>query len=67
MGVDTFILSSDVDSYLRNTGIIDSGRNTKRALTATARAFEQWQQVSGRSLTEISQVIAFSVGDNRVV
>lgn len=39
----------------------------KRALDAAGKAFDQWQQASGRSLTEISQVIGFSVGDNRVV
>ncbi|WP_413284503.1 DNA-3-methyladenine glycosylase I [Vibrio sp. MA40-2] len=67
MGVDTFILSSDVEAYLRNTAIIDSGRTTKRAMTATNSAFVEWQQQSGRSFTEISQTIAFSCGDNSVM
>ncbi|MDB1123818.1 DNA-3-methyladenine glycosylase I [Vibrio algarum] len=67
MGVDTFIFSSDVESYLRNTGIIDSGRGTKRALSAANNAFLHWQQESGRSLTEISQTIAYSGGDNRTI
>lgn len=67
LGIDTFILSSDVESYLRNSGIIDSGRSTKRAMNAANKAFIQWQKESGRSLTEISQIIAFSCGDNRVV
>lgn len=67
LGVDTFILSSDVESYLRNTGIIDSGRGTKRALQAASGAFSQWQQESQRSLSEISQIIAYSGGDNRVI
>ncbi|RYV02555.1 3-methyladenine DNA glycosylase [Shewanella sp. OPT22] len=65
-GVDTFILSSDVEAYLRNTGIIDSGRNTKKAMQAADAAFAKWHQESGRSLTEISQIIAFSNGENRV-
>lgn len=67
LGVDTFILSSDVESYLRNYDIIDSGRGTKRALKAANIAFLQWQQESQRSLSEISQIIAYSGGDNRVV
>jgi 3-methyladenine DNA glycosylase Tag len=67
LGVDTFILSSDVEGYLRSYDIIDSGRGTKRALKAASEAFANWQQESGRSLTEISQVIAYSCGDNRVV
>jgi len=67
MGVDTFILSTDVESYLRNTGIIDSGRGTKRAMNAANNAFIQWQQESERSISEISQTIAFSCGDNRII
>lgn len=66
MGVDTFILSGDVESYLRNYKIIEGGRDTKRSLAAANKAFCHWQQESGRSLTEISQTIAFSTGDNRV-
>ncbi|MBM7074023.1 DNA-3-methyladenine glycosylase I [Shewanella sp. 202IG2-18] len=65
-GVDTFILSSDVEAYLRNTGIIDSGRTTKKAMRAADAAFVKWHQESGRSLTEISQIIAYSSGENRV-
>lgn len=66
MGVDTFILSGDVESYLRNYKIIEGGKDTKRSLAAANSAFAHWQQESGRSLTEISQTIAFSTGDNRV-
>jgi len=66
MGVDTFILSGDVESYLRSYKIIEGGKNTKRSLAAVNTAFDHWQQESGRSLTEISQTIAFSTGDNRV-
>lgn len=67
MGKDTFILSSDVESHLRNTGIIDGGRDTKRTQLAASKAFNNWQQESGKSLSEISQIIAFSGGDNRVL
>ncbi|MDA0147342.1 DNA-3-methyladenine glycosylase I [Vibrio sp. LaRot3] len=66
MGVDTFILSSDVEAYLRSYKIIEGGRDTKKSLQACNQAFAHWQQESGRSLTHISQVIAFSSGDNRV-
>ncbi|MBD1558366.1 DNA-3-methyladenine glycosylase I [Vibrio sp. S9_S30] len=67
LGVDTFILSSDVESHLRNTGVITSGNHTKSALKAASHAFADWQQESGRSLSEISQIIAYSGGDNRVM
>ncbi|ALM70587.1 DNA-3-methyladenine glycosylase I [Vibrio vulnificus] len=66
LGVDTFILSGDVEAYLRSYKIIEGGKETKRSLEAATEAFTHWQQQSGRSLTEISQVIAFSAGDNRV-
>ena len=66
MGKDTFILSGDVEAYLRQTGIIDGGRDTQKSLTAAQGAFSDWQQESGRPLCQISQVIAFSCGDNRV-
>ncbi|WP_117234670.1 DNA-3-methyladenine glycosylase I [Vibrio maerlii] len=66
MGVDTFILSGDVEAYLRNCKIIEGGKDTKRSLQATSDAFAHWQAESGRSLTEISQIIAFSTGDNRL-
>ncbi len=67
LGVDTFILSSDVEWYLRSCGIIDSGRDTKRSHNAANQAFIQWKVESGRSLSEISQIIAYSCGDNRVL
>ncbi|AYV22598.1 DNA-3-methyladenine glycosylase I [Vibrio mediterranei] len=66
LGVDTFILSNDVEGYLRNTNIIDSGRGTKRAMNAANKAFMEWHQESGRSLSEISQIIAYGFGYNRV-
>ncbi|GAB2658475.1 DNA-3-methyladenine glycosylase I [Vibrio panuliri] len=66
MGVDTFILSQDVEAYLRSYKIIEGGRDTKRSLAQCNQAFSFWQQQSGRSLTHISQIIAFSCGDNRM-
>ncbi|PSW01661.1 DNA-3-methyladenine glycosylase I [Photobacterium lipolyticum] len=66
MGKDTFILSHDVEAYLRNTGIIDGGRDTQKSLLASQAAFNDWQQETGRPLCQISQIIAFSSGDNRM-
>ncbi|EGR2044872.1 3-methyladenine DNA glycosylase [Vibrio parahaemolyticus] len=66
MGADTFILSNDVEAYLRNCKIIEGGKDTKKSHDAATQAFMQWQKESGRSLTEISQIIAFSTGDNRL-
>ncbi len=66
LGVDTFILSGDVEDYLRSYKVIEGGRDTKRSLDAASKAFAHWQNESGFSLTQISQTIAFSGGDNRV-
>ncbi|WP_114764179.1 DNA-3-methyladenine glycosylase I [Vibrio rhodolitus] len=66
VGVDTFILSGDVEAYLRSYKIIEGGKDTKRSLAQCNQAFTHWQQQSGRSLTQISQIIAFSSGDNRL-
>jgi len=42
------------------------GLQSKKSLTAAQAFFNEMQKQSGRSLQEISQIIAFSVGDNRV-
>lgn len=66
MGKDTFILSSDIESYLRAHSIIEGGLYSKRSLDAIQNAFNHWKAESGRSLTELSRIIAFGVGDNTV-
>ncbi len=66
LGKDTFILSRDIESYLRANNIIEGGLYTKRSLEAIQRAFNHWQAESGRSLTELSRLIAYGVGENTV-
>lgn len=66
IGKDTFILSSDVEAYLRATNVFDGGITSKRSLAQIQQQFNLWQQQSKRSLQQISQIIAFSVGDNYV-
>ena len=66
MGKDTFLLSRDIESYLRVHNIIDGGLQSKKSLNAIQAFFNHMQKESGRSLQEISQVIAFSVGDNHI-
>ena len=61
MGKDTFILSRDVEGYLRNREIITTGRDTQSAWRAAQDAFNHWQQESQRPMSQISQVTAFSV------
>ena len=66
LGKDTFILSRDVEAHLRANQIIDGGLQTKKSLTAAQNYFNELQQQSGRSLQELSRLIALSVGDNYV-
>ncbi|MBE1287041.1 MAG: DNA-3-methyladenine glycosylase I [Alteromonadaceae bacterium] len=66
LGVDTFLLSKDVEDYFTQHGIITGSARSKRSLTAIQDAFLTWQQQSGRSLTELSQLVAYSCGDNYV-
>lgn len=68
LGIDTFLFSRDVEDYLRKNDIIDGGITSKKSLTAANAAFARWHEESGRSLQEISAVVAFSWGTNsRVV
>lgn len=66
LGKDTFILSSDVEAYLRANKIIDGGLQSKKSLTAIQAYFNSLQQESGYSLTQLSRLIAFASGDNYV-
>ncbi|WP_026957314.1 DNA-3-methyladenine glycosylase I [Aliagarivorans taiwanensis] len=66
MGKDTFVLSKDVVGYLQAQGHIDKAPSSQRALNQVQQVFNELQQQSGLSLTQLSQVIAYSVGDNAV-
>lgn len=61
MGKDTFLLSKDVEGYLRNQSIITTGRDTQSALKASQDAFNHWHAETGLPYSHISQCIAFSV------
>jgi len=65
LGVDTFLFSQDIEDYLRKNDIIDGGLTSKKTLAAANEAFVQWQQESGRTLQEISAILAFSWGTNQ--
>lgn len=61
MGKDTFMLTKDVEGYLRHHNIITTGRDTQAAWKAAQHAFNHWHEESGRSYTEISQCLAMSI------
>ena len=62
MNVDGFILSRDVTARLIAEGVIDKTPTSQKAWGSVQDAFNTWKQQSGRSLTEISRVLAFSIG-----
>ncbi len=66
LGKDTFLLSRDVETYLRAHEIIEGGLQSKKSLQAAQTFFNQLQEESGRSLQALSQIVAYSVGDNHV-
>ena len=61
MGRDSFVLSRDVTARLIAEGVIDKPASSKRAMKAVQEAFNEWMDQSGRSLTEISRVLAMSL------
>lgn len=62
MGVDSYILSKDVVARLIAEGVIDKPPTSKTAMKAVQAAFNQWAEKSGRSLKEISRILATSCG-----
>lgn len=61
MHVDGFIFSQDVVARLMTEGVIDRAPTSQKARRAAQAAFDQWADESGRSLTEISRVLALSI------
>jgi 3-methyladenine DNA glycosylase Tag len=66
LGVDTFLLTQDVEGFLRHHDIIEGGATSQRSLKAMQSYFNGLRQQSGRSLAELSRIVAFGYGQNRV-
>lgn len=62
MGKETFLLSGDVVKALIREKVIDSDRLSKKNLAAAQAAFNEWRTASGRTMNEISRILAFSAG-----
>ena len=62
MGKDSFITSNDVIAALIREGVVSTAPKSQRDLRATQQAFNQWMDESGRSMTHISKVLAFTIG-----
>lgn len=66
LGKDTFIVSRDVEAYFRANKLIEGGVSSKKSLTVIQNAFNDWRSETNLSLQELSQILAFSTGDNHV-
>lgn len=66
LGIDTFLITRDVEAYFRAHDIITGGVQSKSSLTAIQATFNQWQQECDLSLGQLSRLIAFATGDNSV-
>jgi len=60
-GRDSFILSRDVIARLIAEGVVDKAPASKKAMAQVQAAFNTWMEQSGRSLSEISRVLAMSL------
>ena len=67
LGVDTFLLTQDVEGFLRSHDIVDSGITSQRALKAAQTYFNDLREQSGKSLAELSRLVSFCHGQNRSV
>jgi 3-methyladenine DNA glycosylase Tag len=65
LGVDTFLLTQDVEGFLRSHDIVDSGITSQRALKAAQAYFNDLREQSGKSLAELSRLVSFCHGQNR--
>ncbi len=61
MDKDSFILSRDVVGRLIAEGVVDKTPTSKKAMGEVQDAFNIWTDQSGRSLKEISRVLAMSL------
>ncbi|MGX5172542.1 DNA-3-methyladenine glycosylase I [Aliikangiella sp. IMCC44653] len=62
VGKDTFLMTRDVVAYLVSQNIVSKQPTSQRDLKQVQSAFNQWQQDSGKTMAEISRIIALSVG-----
>jgi 3-methyladenine DNA glycosylase Tag len=62
IGKPAFITTKDVVAALIRENVISKAPASKQEFAAIQHAFNQWSAESGRNLTEISRVLAMSVG-----
>ena len=67
MGLDTFMMSTDVVMCLQNAGLdIADQPSNKSDLAKVQNCFNDWRQQTGLSFTRLSRICASSIGENYV-
>ncbi|WP_199609651.1 DNA-3-methyladenine glycosylase I [Flocculibacter collagenilyticus] len=66
LGVDTFLLTRDIEGYMRAQQVIDGGLTSKKSLQAIQAYYDRLQAESGWSYQALNRLIAYSFGDNVV-
>jgi len=60
LGKDSFLLSADVVAALLRARVVDKAPTGKGDLAKVQAAFDGWRKETGRSLTQLSRILAFS-------
>jgi 3-methyladenine DNA glycosylase Tag len=63
IGKPAFALSPDVVTALIREGVVERAPSGKRDLALVQAAFNVWSAQTGRNLTELSRILAMSVGE----
>jgi 3-methyladenine DNA glycosylase Tag len=63
IGKPAFITTKDVVAALIREGVLTRPPGGKRDFAAIQTAFNRWSAESGRNLTEISRILAMSIGE----
>ncbi|MDO7085283.1 DNA-3-methyladenine glycosylase I [Pseudocolwellia sp. AS88] len=66
LGIDTFLITRDIEAYFRAHDIVTGGIQTKSSLKAIQDSFNQWQTECDLSLCQLSRLVAYATGDNNV-
>jgi len=67
VGVDSFALTGDVVLCLKLAGLDISDRpSSQKDLKLVQQAFNQWHEETGFSYYQLSMIMAYSVGDNKI-
>lgn len=68
LGIDTFMLSTDVILCLRNAGVeIATNPSSQKDMRAIQQAFNTWRDESGLPYSHMSRIASCSVGENYAI